>query len=231
MAHFILVPGAFHGGWCWERIVPLLEAEGHVVEAPDLPGTQGMAPLTGDVLGAWARFVADLAADAEEPVVLVGHSRGGIVISEAADLIPETVARLVYVTAMLLPAGASIQGERTFGDATDIEADQLMEPLPEAAALPGFYHLCAPEDARAALDRLAAEPAQPLSQPLRLSEARYGRIPRVYIEAAEDRAIGIDQQRAMHGAVPCELVITLPSDHSPFYSTPEKLAAALLALA
>jgi pimeloyl-ACP methyl ester carboxylesterase len=226
VAHFILVPGAFHGGWCWERVVPLLKAGGHEVQTPNLPGTGADAtPLTGDVLGRWARFIADLANAAGEPVILAGHSRGGIVISEAAELVPDRVARLVYVTALLLPAGATALGEHQLGD-----TGEMMTPLPVEAAQPGFYHLCSLEDARAAVDRLVPEPVSPLVQPLRLSEARFGSVPRAYIEAAEDRAITLDYQRAMQAALPCDPVITLQSDHSPFYSMPAQLAEALLSL-
>ncbi len=76
MARFILVPGAMHGGWCWERIVPLLGAAGHEVLAPDLPGTNGdPTPYADDILAQWADFVADLARKGRERAVLVGHSR------------------------------------------------------------------------------------------------------------------------------------------------------------
>jgi pimeloyl-ACP methyl ester carboxylesterase len=86
MARFVLVHGAWHGGWCWERIVPLLGAAGHEVLAPDLPGLGAdRTPFAADVLAQWADFVAGLVRGAAEPAVLVGHSRGGLVISEAAE--------------------------------------------------------------------------------------------------------------------------------------------------
>jgi len=84
MTTFGLIHGAWHGAWCWERVVPSLERRGARVVAPDLPGMgQDKTPLSGITLAVWARSVADLVEQQSEPAVLVGHSRGGIVISQA----------------------------------------------------------------------------------------------------------------------------------------------------
>ena len=108
MARFVLVHGAWHGGWCWERIAPLLGAAGHEVLAPDLPGMGAdRTPFAADVLAQWADFVAGLVRGAAEPAVLVGHSRGGLVISEAAERAPDQIRVLVYLAALLLPVGTT----------------------------------------------------------------------------------------------------------------------------
>ena len=85
MSTFVLIAGAWHGAWCWHKLVPLLESHGHVVLTPELPatGTDRSDPA-GVTLESWARFVADIVTAAPEPVILAGHSRGGIVISRAA---------------------------------------------------------------------------------------------------------------------------------------------------
>jgi pimeloyl-ACP methyl ester carboxylesterase len=96
MAVFVLVHGAWHGAWCWERVLPLLEQRGHRVLAPDLPGMgRDPTPLAAITLDGWARFVVDLVGRQAEPVILVGHSRGGAVTSQAADRVPDRVAILV----------------------------------------------------------------------------------------------------------------------------------------
>ena len=238
MATFILIHGAWHGGWCWERVAPLLEAAGHRVLAPDLPGMGTDRRVLGDdPLGEWAEFVAGLAEAAEAPVILVGHSRGGLVISEAAERVPGSVARLVYLTAFLLDAGQSLAqvAERhpEVGPAPAIRPadDPTRLGIDREQAIPIFYNLTSGEDARAAADRLVAEPIAALTTPIRISAERFGRVPRAYIEAADDRAISLDMQREMQARLPCAPVITLECDHSPFYSAPEALAAALLTLA
>ena len=77
MAIFILVHGAGHGGWCWERVVPLLEARGHKVCAPDLPGLgKDQTPPANVQLADNVERISRLLDKMEEPVVLVGHARG-----------------------------------------------------------------------------------------------------------------------------------------------------------
>lgn len=238
MATFILIHGAWHGGWCWERLVPFLTAEGHQAIAPDLPGMGAEAQELGsDPLGEWADFVAELASKAEAPVILVGHSRGGLVISEAAERVPESIDRLVYLTAFLLQRGQSLSDiagrHPEVGPAAAIrpaeDPSRLMVDLEEA--VPIFYGRCSEEEARAAANRLVPEPLAALTKPIQISAERFGRVPRAYIEATHDRAISLEMQREMQAALPCEPVITLEADHSPFYSAAPELAQALLKLA
>ena len=237
MATFILVHGAWHGGWCWERLTPLLTAAGHRVLAPDLPGMGAdTQELGSDPLAEWADFVADLAANAERPVILVGHSRGGLVISEAAERVPQGIDRLAYLPAFLLQAGQSLSDvanrhpEVGPGPAIRPTDDPSRLGLDLEMAAPIFYGLCSPEEARAAGVRLTPEPLAALTRPLTISAERFGRVPRAYIECTQDRAISLDMQREMQAALPCDPVITLDADHSPFYSAAPELARALLAL-
>jgi pimeloyl-ACP methyl ester carboxylesterase len=238
MATYILIHGAWHGGWCWERLAPLLIAAGHKVLAPDLPGMGAdTRELGSDPLGKWADFVADLVSGAEAPVILVGHSRGGLVISEAAERVPDRIDRLVYLTAFLLQRHQSLMD--VVADHIQVGPEAAIRPAEDPSRLvvdpdlviPIFYSRCSGTDARAAASRLTPEPLAALTTPLAVSAERFGRVPRAYIEAAEDRAISLEMQRGMQAALPCDPVITLESDHSPFYSAAPELAAALLKLA
>ena len=111
MARLVLVHGGWHGAWCWDRLVPLLEAEGHAVLAPDLAG-QGAraADLTRSVdLSTHAREVATLLEEEDvRDAVLVGHSLGGAVITCAAELAGDRVAQLIYLDAFVPVAGRSV---------------------------------------------------------------------------------------------------------------------------
>ena len=78
---------------------------------------------------------------------------------------------------------------------------------------------------RSAPSRVAALGAQ-----MHVTAQRWGRIPRVYIECTKDRAVSIASQRAMVERLPCQKVITMETDHSPFFSAPEQLAKHLMAL-
>jgi pimeloyl-ACP methyl ester carboxylesterase len=228
---YVLIPGAWHGAWCWERVMTQLVARGHAVRTPELPATGADTSDPRQVtLAGWASFVADIVEREREPVVLVGHSRGGIVISQAAELVPECVRRLVYVAAYLLPDGATLAAQAR-ADAGSLIAPNM---VPAAAGVTctlradivrdALYGRCSLADADWATARLSPEPLKPLVTPLRLSDGRFGRLPRHYIECSADRAVTPAAQRAMQAVLPCESVGTLEADHSPFLSRPAELA-------
>lgn len=239
MATFVLIHGSWHGGWCFDGVRTLLEKAGHAVIAPDLPGMGGdEAALAAVTLDGWAQFAADLCRDApQQPVILAGHSRGGLVISQAAELAPEAIDTLVYICAMMLPHGMS-RAEFKVLEAPNPAFDALISPTPgghgtritgaDPAAV--FAQLSPPDLAAAAMARLVDEPHGPRSTPMHLSAERFGRVPRVYIECTDDRTIPITSQRRMQALVPGAKVETLWADHSPYLSRPEALAAMLLAL-
>jgi len=240
MATFVMIHGSWHGGWCFDALRPLLAAHGHEMIAPDLPGMGGSdAELAATTLAGWGDFVADICRNvAAGPVILAGHSRGGIVISEAAERAPEAIAALVYVCAMLLPDGMS-RSRWTEVRPRNAAFDAIILPHPSGAATtidragaPAvFAQLSPPDPVRAAVARLVAEPSAPRATPLSLSDARYGSVPRHYVECLHDRTIPIADQRAMQARLPCASVTSLAADHSPFLSAPDDLAAALLAIA
>jgi pimeloyl-ACP methyl ester carboxylesterase len=109
MSTYVLIHGSWHGAWCWHKITPRLEAAGHRVIVPDMPG-HGRDWRPPGTIG-MADYVATITAAldaADEPVVLVAHSRGGIAITQAAEARPEKIRRLVYLAAYLVPSGETL---------------------------------------------------------------------------------------------------------------------------
>lgn len=191
---------------------------------PELPNT-GAATLAG-----WADSVADVVSREDGAVVLVGHSRGGIVISEVAERIPERLRRLVYVCAYLLPGGATLAGAAR-ADPGSLIAPNMIPAQPgvtcvlrPAVVRDAFYGCCTASDAAWAEARLAPEPLKPLVTPLTVTAERSGSVPRAYVECTGDRAVTLAAQRAMQAALPCDRVLTLDTDHSPFLSRPAQLS-------
>ena len=104
-----LVHGAWHGRWCWEKVTGKLEAQGYTVVARDLPGLgEDRTPAAEITLEKYTDAVCETLVTEDEPVLLVGHSMGGIVISQAAERLPDKIKALVYVSAYLLNNGQSI---------------------------------------------------------------------------------------------------------------------------
>jgi len=227
MAIFILVPGAMHGSWCWERVTRLLEAAGHRAISIDLPGMGANHAIATDevTLADWADHVAAVIAAQSAPVILAGHSRGGLVIGEAAEREPARVAGLIYVTALLVPPGRSINQLRgiTAGEGVPVTLD-------DATITALFYQRCTAQDAAWAIARLEPEPLQLLSSPATITAENWGRVPRGYIECSDDATLPLDFQRRMQATLPCDPVMTLDSDHSPWLCAPQALAKAMLAM-
>ena len=241
MSTYVLIHGGWHGAWCWDRLAPRLCGAGHTVLAPDLPG-HGAAP-TPVAARPWEQYLPTVLAAIDavtEPVVLLGHSSGGMLISDAAEQRPERIAALVYLSAFLLPPGVT-PPEAMRGDpdsrlaaALDVDPARGVTTVRPEAARDVFYHDCDDATAAWALGRLQPEPivprAEPGASPARTAE-RFGRVPRVYIECTADRALGPTTQRRMHAALPCSRVYTLPTSHSPFLSAPDALAEHLVDVA
>jgi pimeloyl-ACP methyl ester carboxylesterase len=233
MSTFVLVHGAWHGGWCWHKIVARLQARGHTVHAPDMPGHGTDRAAIADVtLETIVAKIGGVIEAAREPVVLVGHSYGGAVITQTAEHYAESIANLVYVAAFLLQDGQS-----TFDAAADddtalngriaFSGDGRTATVDPAIHREAFYASCSDDDRALASLLLVPEAVAGFQTAVHTTEARFGRIPRDYVECIQDRAISIARQRRMHAAQPCRRVITLETDHSPFFSTPDALTDAL----
>jgi pimeloyl-ACP methyl ester carboxylesterase len=237
MASFVLVHGAWHGGWCWDKVVPLLEAEGHSVTAVDLPGHGDNAADVADMtLDSYAREIVAHVEAADTPVILAGHSMGGLPATQAAELVPEKIEALVYVCAFLPGDGDSLMkladndpDALVLANLQVNEAAGVSEVAADARAA-CFYGECAPDDAAAAAGRLVPESLAVFAAPVSITEERAGSVRRIYVECLRDRAISIAKQRQMHAARPCERVLTIDTDHSPFLSRPQELAAHLLSV-
>ena len=110
MAIYLLIHGAWHGGWCWRKVAPLLESKGHRGIAPDLPGHgQDRTPLASVTLESYARRICEIARQQTEAVILAGHSMGGVAITQAGEYCAEKIQALVYVCAFLPRNGDSLE--------------------------------------------------------------------------------------------------------------------------
>ena len=235
MSSFVLVHGASHGAWCWKKVVPILMQEGHTVVAPDLPAHgQDKTPITGVTLKAYTDRVCEVLYNQIESVVLVGHSLGGIVITQVAEYCPEKIGKLVYLSAIVPKNGESMyQVTQEIQDPNLIVVadDQSHYSYKEKSVEDLFYNDCSEDDISFAKSMLVPQATSPLLEPILISEERYGRIPRAYIECLQDKTLVPAFQRKMYTSVPCEQIISMDTGHSPFFSAPETLARHLLSLA
>lgn len=234
MSTFVLVHGAWHGAWCWHKVVPRLEAAGHDVVTLDLPAHgKDTTPITDVTLSDCVTRVGETLEAQDEPVILVGHSMGGVVITQTAEEYPEHIDTLVYQSAFLLEDGQNLLSVAKADENSVVTANMIPNEekgyatVAQNAIEEAFYADCSPTDVTLARSLLRPEPLATLSTPVDTSEENFGSVPRVYLGCQQDQAITPETQQTMRENLPCKEVRTLDTSHSPFLSAPETLVTHL----
>lgn len=237
-ATVVLVHGAWHGAWCWDRVVPGLRDAGVDAIAIDLPGHGRDSGPFRDLHGDASAVTAALDT-ARSPAVLVGHSYGGAVITEAG--VHDAVAHLVYLCAFAITTGESCAsagieepdtaaishaGRPDFGQALVRHDGDTVTLTPEGAAL-CLYNASDPATVDWAVSRLGAHPFTALTQTPTV--AAWETKPSTYVVCTDDLAVHPDLQRVL--ARRCTHTVEWATDHSPFAGRPELVVALLADLA
>lgn len=216
----VLLHGAWHGSWCWEQLEMSL---GDVpLQTVDLPSSGNNPAALGD-LYADAEAVRSALSKIEGPTVVVGHSYGGAVMTEAVTA-DSGVAHLVYLCAFLLEKGESLAGA-VGGTAPawwDVRGDHVLVRTPAEI----FYNDVSPELTARSVQRLTAHSLAAFGQPL--TNVGWEAVPSTYVICEQDQAIPPVAQEAM--AQRAGEVLRMDTGHSPFLSQPEALAGLLQAI-
>jgi pimeloyl-ACP methyl ester carboxylesterase len=229
VATFALVHGAWHGAWCWERLTPELEQEGHQVVAVDLPAEDPTAGLTR-----YAELTEEALGDADD-VIVVGHSLGAGSIPIVATLRP--IRHLVFLCGLLPEPGKSVtdryQTEDVFvpgfaGNTVTLEDGASAWPDREPAVR-CFFHDCTEADADWAFARLRPQSAAPRREPWPLDAIPD--VERTSILGRDERCIRPDWSRTVSRELLGVEAVELDSAHSPFHSRPPEHADVLLRIA
>ena len=238
---YLLVHGAWHGAWCWDKVVPLMTSKGYKAIAIELPShgkdTTNPENIT---LNDYVAKVVHAANQIEGQIILVGHSMGGIVISQAAEKLGQKkVYKLVYLDAWLPKNGESITTlakiiEKTLPIDTSsitigkglIIADNGKTGIlkPEIADIL-FYNDCSQEVKIFAHLHLSRQAFAPLGTPVSVSDTIYGVIPKYYILCTDSKDL---DKSILPTRVKCERVFKINSGHSPFFSKPKELVEILI---
>lgn len=238
MATFVLVHGAWHGGWCWQKLTPFLEAAGHAVYAPTLTGlAERSSELAPDVgLDTHIQDIASLLVEKDlRGVVLVGHSYGGMVITGAVDQAPERIAHLVYLDTFVPRDGESMV------DISPIVIYLLRrQARGESWKIPshGDYGVKTEPDRGWVLSQVTPQPLKTLEQPLHLrNPAIVSTKPRTHIECTGGGRFSLLLQRLLQRLLapralpPKEAgwrLRQLPTGHDAMITAPRELAGLLL---
>lgn len=239
MSTFVFVHGAQHGGWCWHKVIPRLEEQGHDAIAFDLPGHGIDTTPTEDIsLDAYVNRTLGVIKNLDEPPILVGHSNAGGVITQTAQERPAAIDTLVYLSAILPRPGSSLMdmgraeenADSLVGQNMIIDEERGVANIPDDVIQDAFYADCSAEDVALAKSLLRPEPLGPYNVPIKTTADGFGSVPRVYIETLEDNALLPGFQESMYIDRPCWDVFTLETSHSSFFSAPDALVEHLLAV-
>ena len=247
MATYVLVHGAFHGGWCWSRLVPHLEAAGHVAYGPSLTGLgDRAAQLTPQVgLGTHVEDITGLIRENDlRGVILMGHSYGAMVITGVADRVPDRVRHLVYLDAFVPRAGESMvdvgalvvaafrREARRHGDGWRVDP-----PRPRPFGVRGLFGVTAEPDLGWVRANLTPQSLRTFEEPLRLADPGIvARFPRTHIWCTGGGALVLLLRRlvgprALPPKEPGWRLRRLSSGHDAMIITPRALAELLGELA
>jgi pimeloyl-ACP methyl ester carboxylesterase len=224
-ATVVLVHGAWHGAWCWSEVQRRLDDAGIANIAVDNPSVSDSAATLYDD----ADNVRATLDRIDGPVLLVGHSYGGAVITDAGS--HPAVRHLVYLTAFALDDGETImENDLVGGVGSALEAavriDEAVTTLDPALAVPALYHDCDAKTQQDAVSQLRPQSLASFGCPPRA--AAWREKPSTYVVCSDDQGVPLALQRSI--AARCTSVVELDASHSPFLSTPERLAALLVEL-
>ena len=234
MATFVLVHGAWHGGWCWQKVIPFLEAAGHEVYAPTLTGlAERAAELSPDIgLDTHIQDIVGLLVEKNlHGVILVGHSYGGMVITGVVDQVPERIAHLVYLDTFVPRDGESMAGispiviyllrKQTRGDGWGVDSR-------------GTYGVTTEPDLSWVRSKVTPQPLKTFEQPLHLKNpAIVSAKPRTHIDCTGGGFFFSLMRRilARRALPPTEAgwrLRQLPTGHDAMITMPRELADLLL---
>jgi pimeloyl-ACP methyl ester carboxylesterase len=231
MKTIILLHGSWHGAWCWYKVTPLLQKMGYKVIVPDLPGRgKNTRCFTGLVsLAQMEREIVRLIDAEKDNVVIVVHSRNGILASRLGELRPNKIEKIVYLASFMLRPGERASDcfrddrESLLRGAVMIDKLKLTDMIQKHVYKSALYADCSDEDIELAYALLTPEPSLPAITRLKLTEKNYGSVERYYIELTKDRAVTIELQRKLIARSPVKQVFSIDASHSAYFSKSNEL--------
>lgn len=230
----VLVHGAWSDAQAWKDVTPVLKAKGFSVIAINLPGHgDDTTPFTSITLQSYVDVVKKEIGTTKN-VILVGHSMAGMVISQVAEDMPESIRKLVYLAAYLPANGQSLLDLAKTDPKSHVGKFLQIDPATASAGInkEGAVYIFVADATKSIQDQFAngvkADPLAPFASPVKLTGARFGSVEKVYIYTKEDHALSYPKQQDMAKIAKVKREHTLTSSHTPFFSMPLELAAILI---
>lgn len=235
MNTIVLVHGAWLDASSWDNVAPMLRNAGHEVIVVNLPG-HGKDNTTFDKVQLQTYVDAvKKAIGTRTDITLVGHSMGGIVVSEVAEQIPAQLRNLVYLAAFLPRNGESLFQLATLAENKESLLGKYQRPdeksgsvgVAKEGLIETFAADVQKDQADKLLSSLKADALVPFVTPVALTDANFGKVRKSYVYTIYDKAIAYDLQQLMAKNAHIIKSYALPSSHVPFLSMPGVVAAVI----
>jgi pimeloyl-ACP methyl ester carboxylesterase len=232
-----LLHGAFQTEQGWGFVKGRLEAQGYPVVAIRLPGRgEDATPIDQITLDLYRTKVLDVINGLPGPVVLVGHSFGGVTISIVAESEPDKIKSLVYLSAYLPKSGQSLNSlAHTDPDSVlakpgnfVVSDDHKYASIKDEAKADTFANDADEAGKKLIVASIIKEPLAPLATPVTLTDEKFGKVKKFYISTTEDQAVTPALQARMLEATPVDKVIKIKAGHASYVTQPDDVAKAII---
>jgi pimeloyl-ACP methyl ester carboxylesterase len=241
---FVLVHPAWHGAWCWKKLVPLLQKAGHDVITPTLTGLGERSHLLNREIGleTHVKDVVNVLTYADRSdVILVGHSASGAVITGVADAVPERIAHVIYLDAFVPEDGQGVidllapERRLVLEKLVTTEGDGWLlprfAPPPWETIVRDMWGVHDEDDLRWMVSRLGPTPFKHFTDPVQRSNPQAEKLRRSYIRCLKFPNPRFDRHAEMAGGNPLWIYRELSAPHHVFVTMPGETAQLLLELA
>ena len=231
---YVLVHGAWMGAWCWDDVAAGLRGGGDTVATVELPAHGAdQTPVSEATLDAYVAKVAAVIDAAPQPVILVGHSLGGVVVTAVAETAGAKIDRLVYVGAYMPKDG------QTLNDLASTDPDSHLGPVLQIDQVNGVAHIPSEDladifiadgtssEIASVVSNYRDEPLVPFLTPVHTTAAGWGAVSKAYVYTKEDHAVSLALQQTMTADVTLAATATLDTSHAPFLSRPDLVISTL----
>ncbi len=231
--HFVLVHGAWHGGWCWEGVARELLAAGHEVEAPTMPGMAPGDDRSSVTFEGIVEALTTVLRRQEQPVVLVGHSSAGFLLQAAAPKAADKIKRLIFLNAFVLPDGAcqfdlvppeAAEGLTAAANASPDQSVPVIEDMVRGMLMGGDT----PEAQDSVLERLSPQPLALFTTRVDTKDFTALTIPKTVVFSADDTSLPPGAFLGMAQSLGEFDLVEIPGGHEALVVTPSAVAQGLL---
>ena len=234
--HFVLIHGAWHGGWCWEGVIKELGKAGHTAEAPTMPGQNPGDDRSKVTFDSYVDKIVETLKRQSDPIVLVGHSSAGFLLQSAAPKAPQRIERLVFLNAFILPNGKAqfdlvppeaSQGMTAAAAASPDNAVPVMEDFVRHMLMAGE----SVEMQNALLARLTPQPLALFTTKVDTAPFDQMTIPRAVVFCKADASLPPGAFLGMAQSLGKFDLVEIEGSHEALFTQPEVVAQGLIKVA